>query len=185
MSPFLFALVAVFATSFGARDQLLVARLAERLGGAGGAVVAGSLAAIVSAGLMAWAGGAIAALLPPAARTMLVAFALVAAGIELAWQRGDRAPGEPTRSLFAIFLVALARQVGDAARFCVFALAAFGSAWWLAGAGGALGGIAALALGGAMGAQLERMPVRGIRLALAVVLLVAGVIIGLSARNLV
>jgi putative Ca2+/H+ antiporter (TMEM165/GDT1 family) len=184
MAAFLLALVAVFAVSLGGRDQLLVARLSERLGKGGALLAVGSLASTASALLMAAAGLAIALMLPSSAADMLVAIALLFAAVELAWQRPAKLPEEPTRSLFATLLVLLARQVGDAARFCVFAFAASGSAW-LAGIGGALGGAAALALGIAAAGELERWPLRAVRLTLAAVLLVAAIAVGLTARGIV
>lgn len=184
MAAFLLALVAVFAVSLGGRDQLLVARLAERLGGGGALLAVGALASAASALTMATAGLAMALVLPGAAADMLVAIALLVSAAELAWQRAPRLPEEPTRSRFAAFLVLLARQLGDAARFCVFAFAAGGSAW-LAGLGGALGGTAALALGIALGRELTAWPLRAIRLALAAVLLVAAIAVGLAARGIV
>ncbi|MFA9200550.1 MAG: hypothetical protein ACEQR8_05085 [Cypionkella sp.] len=184
MAAFLLALAAVFAVSLGGRDQLLAARLAQRLGKGGGLLAVGALASTGSALAMAAAGLAMALVLPGAAADMLVAIALLVASIELAWHRRPRLPDEPTRSLFATFLVLLARQLGDAARFCVFAFAAGGSAW-LAGIGGALGGTAALALAVALAGELEAWPLRAIRLALAAVLLVAAVTVGLAARGIV
>lgn len=184
MGSFLFTLVAVFAVSLGGRDQFLVARLAERLGRGGGVLVAGLLSSALSALAMATAGLAMALVLPEPAADMLVAFALVIAAVELAWPRRAALPEEPTRSLFATFIVLLSRQVGDAARFIVFAFAAGGSAW-LAGAGGALGGFAAIAMGAVMGADLVRWPLRPIRLVLAAVLFAVGLTVGLAARGLI
>lgn len=184
MAAFLLALVAVLAVSLGGRDQLLVARLAERLGKGGGLLAVGFLASTITALLMAAAGLAMALLLPGAAADMLVAIALLFAAVELAWQRGTKLPEEPTRSLFATFVVLLARQLGDAARFCVFAFAAGGSAW-LAGIGGALGGTAALALGIALAGELAGWPLRLIRLVLAGVLLITAVGVGLTARGII
>ena len=183
-AAFLLALATTFAVSLGGRDQILVARLAERLGKGSGLLAVGALAATASALLMAVAGLALALVLPGPAADMLVAIGFFLAAIELVWQRPGRLPEEPTRSLFASFLVLLARQVGDAARFCVFAFAAGGSAW-LAGAGGAIGGTAALALGIVLAGDLARWPLRAIRLALAAVLLIAAVTIGLMARGII
>jgi hypothetical protein len=183
-AAFLFALVGVFAVSLGGRDQLLVARLAERLGKGGGLLAIGVLASSVSAFAMAAAGLALALVLPEPAADMLVAIALVVAAVELAWPRRAALPDEPTRSLFAILIVLLSRQLGDAARFLVFAFAAGGSAW-LAGAGGALGGSAATALAVSLGGELGQWPLRAIRLVLAVLIGVAGIAIGLSARGII
>lgn len=184
MASFLMALVAVFAVSIGGRDQMLVARLSERLGGGGALMAVGVLASVVSAGFMAFAGLALALALPDAAADMLVAMGLLVAAFELAWPRRPALPEEPTASLFAAFVVLLARQLGDAARFLVFAFAAGGSAW-LAGGGGALGGAAALMLGMALGGDLARWPLRAMRLCLAAVLLVIAIVAGLSARGII
>ena len=115
---------------------------------------------------------------------MLVAIGLFLAAVELAWPRRNRLPEEPTRSLFAILLVLLARQMGDGARFLVFAFAAGGSAW-LAGAGGTIGGSAALALGIAASGEIPRWPLRWVRLGLASVLATTAVVIGLKVRGLI
>src|SRR3546814_5437124 len=57
-----------------------------------------------------------------------------------------------SRSLGAIGIVLLARQIGDGARFVVFALAAWASLPTAAALGGALGGAAAVTLGWTLGA---------------------------------
>ena len=183
MSSFLFGFALVLLVSIGARDQLLVSRLAGRTGP--GVLLAGSLAAILTAFVMAWGGNYIADLLFPAAKHMLVAFALGAAAIELAWPSKDTSPKEPTHSVVAAFIVILARQIGDAARFIVFALAAATALPALVAAGGALGGIVALAMGWIMGAELEAvLPLRIIRRVLAAAMLVAALVIGLGARGI-
>lgn len=184
MGAFLFALVAVFAVSLGGRDQLLAARLAERLGRGGGLLAVGVLASTLSAFAMAVAGLALALVLPGPAADMLVAIGLLLAAVELAWHRHAALPEEPTRSLFATFVVLLARQIGDGARFLVFAFAAGGSAW-LAGAGGALGGSVAIALGIAASGELTRWPLRWVRIGLAAVLAIGGIVIGLKARGII
>ncbi len=186
MPSFFLTLLAVALTSIGARDQLLVARLSERLGGSAGLLIAGWLSAIVSAAVMAFAGSAIADLLPPAGKLMLASFALILAGAELAWNRKSERPQEPTRSLFAIFAVLLARQVGDGARFLIFALAIATGSAWLAGIGGAIGGVIAVTTGWAMGDELtSKLPLRGIRIGLAVLVLAAGFYAAINARGLI
>ena len=185
MAWFLFAFAAVALASLGSRDQLLVARLAARLGKGAGLLAAGLLAACASAAAMAWAGQALADLVPGDARTMLVALALLLAGAELLWPNRERVPAEPTRSLAATFVVLLARQLGDGARFALFALSAAAPAAMLTGAGGALGGGAAVGLGWGAAAQLETVPWRRVRVALGAALLVAAIAIGLSARGLI
>lgn len=184
MSAFLFAFVAALLIGQGARDQLLVAGMAPRTGG--GILVAGWAAAIASAMVMAFAGGTIANILPTSGRQMLVAFSLVAAAIELAWPNREKPAAEPTWSVFAAFLVLIVRQFGDASRFIIFALAAALAVPSLAAMGGALGGGAALTIGWILRDRLQKdLPLRGIRIAMAVVTLFAGIVIGLTARGIV
>lgn len=184
MSSFLFGFALVLLVSLGARDQLLVARLAGRTGP--GLLVAGALAATASAFLMAWAGQWIAVQLFPEAGKMLVAIALMVAAVELAWPMRREVPREPTHSIFAAFVVLLARQVSDAGRFLVFAVSAWTALPWHSAVGGALGGTGALVLGWTMGNALETsLPLRWIRLALAAVLFLAALRIGLGVRGMV
>lgn len=183
MDTFLLTMLLVFAIAMGGRDQLLVVRLREALGGSAGLLMLGALVAAISAGVMAYAGSAIAALLPSRASNMLVAFALGAAAIELAWPVREKAIGEPTRSFGAIGLVLLAKQMGDGARFVIFALAAAADYPWTAAIGGAFGGAAALTLAWAMGASLTRkFPLQTLRRVFAACLIIAALLIGLNAR---
>ncbi|MCB2087473.1 MAG: hypothetical protein R3E18_12135 [Sphingomonadaceae bacterium] len=185
MPSFLFAFAATLVTSLGARDQLLVAQLSARLGAGVGLLFTAWLAAILSASIMAWGGDAIAALMPDAGKTMLVAFALAAAAFELAWPNKEKSPREPTRSLVAAFIVLLARQMGDASRFLVFAFAVATGVPLLAGIGGALGGGLALTLGWMAGQDLGNWPLRAIRLGIAVVTGIAALMAGLAARGII
>ena len=139
MDSFLFSLLLVFALALGGRDQWLVARWADALGRRVSLLLVGVAAASCTAALMAWAGAGFADRLPPRAAQMLVAFALAIAGAELAWPVRLKEPREPTRSLGAIALVLAGRQVGDAARFAVFAFAAHAHWPVTAAIGGALG----------------------------------------------
>ncbi|MBI1402228.1 MAG: hypothetical protein GC147_03310 [Porphyrobacter sp.] len=183
MASFLLALLLVGVLSLGARDQWLVARWADGLGQRASLLLVAIAAAAFSAALMAWAGAGLAALLPPRAARMLVAAALAIAAFELGWPVRQTVPREPTRSLGAIFIVLAARQVGDAARFTVLALAAAAHLPAVAALGGAVGGAAALALGWALGASgLVRWPLRGLRRGLGLCLILAALFIGLNAR---
>ncbi|WP_435416911.1 hypothetical protein WAB17_08410 [Parerythrobacter aurantius] len=183
MSSFLFGFALVLLVSLGARDQLLMAQLSGRTGP--GVLVAGLLAALASSCLMAWAGTVVAAQLFPEAGRMLIAIALAVAAVELAWPIRSQPLREPTHSVFAAFLVLLARQIGDAGRFIVFAVSAWTALPWLAAAGGALGGAGALAIGWAMGPALgQTLPLRAIRRVLSAVLFLAALAIGLDVRGM-
>ncbi|RDC60719.1 hypothetical protein HME9302_01934 [Alteripontixanthobacter maritimus] len=190
MASLLFAFVAVLLFSTGARDQIIVARLSETLGSkARPAVPLLLIACIVSAGtaaIMTAAGASIAAILPSAAKTMLVALALLLAAGELLWPNRMATPEEPTRSVAAIGAVLFLRQLTDAARFAIFALAAATGVPWLAGFGGALGAMLALTAAWWMAGEWEALlPLRLIRVALGVVTGVLAIVIGLSARGLI
>ncbi|WP_285711508.1 hypothetical protein [Erythrobacter oryzae] len=183
MDGFLLAMLLVAMLATGGRDQLMVAQWAGRLGQSAPLLALAMACASISAGVMAFIGAEFAALLPRRAAQMLVAFALAIAAGELALPVRLKPPAEPTRSLPALGIVLLARQLGDGARFAVFALAAW-TVWPVtAGLGGAIGGAATVALGWAAGAEtLARWPLRMIRLMLAVCLGIAALFIGISAR---
>lgn len=186
MDTFLFSLLAVALLSTGGRDQLLVARLAATLGPNRALLALAMAVSTASAAAMAWAGASIAALLPGPAAQMLIAFALLAAAAELLWPVHFVRPREPTRSLGAVGLVLLVRQLVDAARFAVFALAAASVVAPLAGLGGALGGAVSLALAWTLGEELERLlPLAAIRRVLGLVSLVLAAWIALGARGLI
>lgn len=183
MDGFLLSLLLVAALATGGRDQWLVAQWSRGLGQSGGLLAVAALCAIVSAAAMAWVGAGFAAWLPRRAGQMLVAFALVMAAGELALPFSLKAPKEPTRSLAAIAIVLLSRQIGDGARFAIVALAAWTHLPFTAGLGGAIGGLAAVALGWAAGPEtLSRWPLRPMRLALALALGVTALFVGLDAR---
>jgi len=184
MEDLLLSLLLVFLLSLGGRDQLLVAQLAEALGRLGQLLGLGLACAAASAAIMAWAGASLAVILPGRAAGMLAAGLLAIAAVEMAWPARAKPPAEPTRSLGAIGIVLLARQVGDAARLVVLALAARAINPEVTASGGAIGGGAAIAIGWFAGAErLARLPLRPIRLVLAAILLIAALFIGLNALN--
>lgn len=173
----------VASLAAGGRDQWMVAHWAAALGQSLPLLALAVVSSGLAAGAMAWIGAEFASMLPRRAAQMLVAFALAIAAAELALPVRPKAPEEPTRSLGAIFVVLLARQIGDAARFAVFALAAWTVLPVTAGLGGALGGAVAVGLGWAAGpATLARLPLRMVRMGLAVALAIAALFIGLDAR---
>ncbi len=186
MTSLLFALVASFLAATGARDQLIVAQIRARLGPSPGLLAVALASATGTAFIAAWVGGRLGRTMSADATTMFVAVALLLGAVECAWPNRLRPPEEPTRSLGAIAIVLFARQLTDASRFLVAAFAAGFASPTLAGLGGAIGGGAALAIGWAAGESLERgLPLRGLRMALAGVLFVLALLVGLSARGLI
>lgn len=185
MPAFFLALLLAAAASFGRRDQLLVAHLSGRLGQSMALLVTAWAAACVTAALAAAAGGMLAVMLPPAAKHMLVALALLVGAVETLWPWRIKRPDEPTRSAFAIFVVLVAQQIGDSARFLILAIAIVAGNPVLAGLGGALGSGAALTAAWALGDTMDRhVPLRAVGYVLAGAMALAGVYIGLSTRGL-
>lgn len=184
MTEFFLALVAVVFASLGSREQVLIASLSARLGQHAGLIAVASIASALSAAIVAVAGSAIAALLPPAAKTMLVAMAMLFAAVEMAWPTRDHAPQEPTRSLGAIGIVLAAQQLRDGPRFLIFVIAAGFASPLFAGIGGALGGIVAALLAWGLADDLLRWRLRAVRRVLAAALAIAAIVTGLAARGL-
>ncbi len=185
MPAFFLALVLALLGSTGGRDQRLVATLTARFGAGFGLLAVAWLSTAISSTALALAGSAIADLMAPDAKSMLVAFVLLLGAAELAWPRRPEEPEEPTRSLFAILLVMLSRQAGDAARFLVFAVSVATGAPVLAAIGGFLGGAASLTLGWMLRSEgIDFAKLKTARLAIAVLFAIAGILIGLSARHI-
>lgn len=185
MPSFFLALIAAAAATLGGREAVRVARLSATLGQAAGLLVACWVACAIACVLAARIGAGISAQLVPDAQAMLVAIALLLAGLELAILRPGRAPAEPTRSLGAILIVLSAAQVTAAAGFLVFALAGATGVPWLAAAGGAIGSGAVLTAAWAAGAEWEaRLPLGPVRYAVAGLLLLAALLTGLNARGI-
>jgi hypothetical protein len=152
---FLFALLAVALAGIGARDQILLAQLGVAQGRRPAQLVTAMLSGTLAACAAGWAAQAAAPEFAPALRPMMAAIALALAGGESLLLRPPRPPREPTHSLGASAIVLFAHQLTDAARILVFALALTDPATaWLAVAGGAVGGGAALAIGWLSGGWL-------------------------------
>ena len=185
MPSFFLALIAAAAATLGGREAVRVARLSAALGAGTGLLVACWLGCVVACALSAWLGAGIAGQLGPDAKSMLVAIALLLAGLELTVLRPTRAPAEPTRSFGAILLVLGAAQLTAAGGFLVFALAGATALPTLAAAGGALGSGAVLTAAWSMGAEWEtRLPLRWVRYGVATALVLAALVTGLSARGI-
>ncbi|MEL6237828.1 MAG: hypothetical protein AAFQ90_04450 [Pseudomonadota bacterium] len=191
MDSFLLCLLLVAGTSLGARDQIIVAQLSDAMAVGKGddirrpipLLAIGLVCAAVTAGLMAYGATLIANLLPRRAALMLVSFALAIAAFELAWPVRLKPMREPTQSAPAIAVVLLWRQMGDAARFAIFAFAAAATYPVTAWLGGALGGAAAVVFGWMLGLKvLTRWPLVWVRRSMAVALIIAALFIGLNAR---
>lgn len=185
MQSLFLSLLAVAVVTLAGREAVRVARLSAALGQAYGVLLAAWTGALMLGGA-AWAGAQVAVHLHPDARAMMVAFALILAGIELWFMRAPREPAEPTRSFGAIALVFASMQLTGTAGLLVFALAGAAGIPWLAGGGGILGAGAALTAAWAVGADWDRPVLQHYaRLVIAAVLVGTGLWMGLAARGII
>ena len=146
MQGMIFAFFATLISGMGARDQVLVAVLSDRLGRRVSVLVIACLTGAFACGFAAWATQEFSAELNYPARLVLACFALAAGGVESLLIGPRRRAKEPTRSLFAAALVLLMDQMADASRFLVLAIA-LATDPISAGVGGALGNAVSLGIG--------------------------------------
>lgn len=174
MPSFFLSFVACALVVGAGAESTLVSRLTAALGSQRGLMNVLWASAIATAAFSAALGASLAPMLPPDAKLVFAAVALAFASAELVLRRSKPRPIEPTRSLGAIFLVLLARQGTDAARFIVLALATATAAPAMAAAGGAAGSGAVLTIAALAGSRWEaRMPLQLMRLSAAAVLGIA------------
>ena len=186
MPAFFLPLVACAIASIGARDQMLVARLAAATGQGRSLLTLIFLSCAFSAALAAWFGDLVSGMLPRDAKRALVAIAMLLAALELAWPWRNDEIREPTRSMGATLLVLGAQQLTDAARFLIFALAAALPSPALVAAGGFLGSSAVLAWAWSDPQWFARRRLmRRVRQGVAAILFLLAVVMGLMARRLI
>ncbi|GFZ98153.1 hypothetical protein GCM10010923_02830 [Blastomonas marina] len=179
MAALMFAFVAAFLVTMGARDQVLVSDLSAK--GHGAALPVGVVAGWAASALAGYGAGYVLPALVPDARDIIGAVAAIFSGLELLLLRPGRAPKEPTHSVGAASLVLIAHQITDAARFLAFGIGAAYAAAIPAAMGCAAGGTMALGLG-ALGVVDPRARWIAIgRRIFAVVLLVLGLWLGWQA----
>ena len=188
MDALMAALVAAMMAQASDRTPWLAARLAQQFAKPGLVIVGTVIALATSNAIGAALGAAIAPLLTPNARALLLSFALLSAGLAALWppkplpQPGGRTLGP----ILTAFIVLLASSMGDRTQFLTSAIAARGATPIFTAIGATLGSMAihlpAIAAGEA---ARPRLPLTPIRLAIALVFLIAGAIAGLSALRLI
>ena len=147
MNGAIFALVACFLATIGARDQMLLAALTVRQGWRTSLVVMALMTGAVASAVAAVVALEAVGLFNHKVQLVIAAIGLALAGGESLLRRPRRIPDEPTSSLFAAMLVLLADQVTDPARFIIFAFTISTGEPIQAAAGGVMGCGAALVLG--------------------------------------
>lgn len=181
MALALIIMLASFVAALGGRAQFTVARLGTALGRSRQLLIAALLTAALTAIAMALAGQFLALPLDGEGGQWLLGAALVLAAAELAWPVRIATPAEPTRSLGAITLVLLARQLLDAPRWFAFAGAIAMTDAFPAVAGAAIGAGLALLIGWLVPGRVEHSAsLARLRLSLAIGSLLAALLIVFS-----
>lgn len=186
MDALLSAFVAAFLAEWGDKTQLIVALLAARAGGPGRVMLGLVAAALLSSAAAAFAGGLIGSTITIRAMSLMVALALLFGGVGGLIRRKPPSIGSSrTPVILAAAILCLAAEMGDRTQFLTFALAGRFDEPALAAAG-ATAGIAAAALPAALlGAAFQTaVPLRPIRLGIALLFLVIGFVVAVHALRL-
>jgi putative Ca2+/H+ antiporter (TMEM165/GDT1 family) len=177
--------VAAFLCAWGDRTQMLAATLAAGTRKPG-QIFAGLILAVLASNVVAaMAGDWIAGTITIRAMTLLTALALLFAGISGFIPRKQKPETAARLPLLATFILCLAAEMGDRIQFLTFALAGRFDSAPLAAAGATAGLVAACIPAVMLGDELQStVPVRGIRWAVAGVMLVVGFIVAVKALQL-
>ena len=180
------ALVAALLVQATDRGAWLAARLGDRFDRQG-AAIAGLVIALAIVNAIAVAGAMlIAPLLSPNARALLLALALISAGGGTLFAPKPPAGTFRGGAFVASLAAMLALGIGDRMQFITFALAVRTPIPALAAIGATLGGVAVLIPALFAGERLyARIPGRAVRLPVAALLLITGIVIGLGALRLI
>ncbi len=188
MDALLTSFVAAALGEWGDKTQLLVIALAVRYRRPL-PILAGIFVAALANSLIAAFGGALVhAMITPRAASLLVALALVFAGV--AGLIRPKAYESAGTSRAGPFLVAAASffvlEFGDKTQFLTFAFAVQFNAFALAAAGATAGILVSSVPAAVLGDTLAKAaPLKGIRIGMGILFLVVGLIVGVSARRLV
>ena len=172
----------------GDRTPWLAAILADRYRTPGIVIVAAALALAANYALGVVGGLVIGPLLTPEARLLLLAMALVLAGIGMPWRTRapDRLSGW-TLGAWGTSIAGLAIMVlGDRMQFIAAALSMRSPLPWLSAIGATLGALAVTVPAILIGESgWTALPHRAIRAGTAAILIVAGLVIGVNGLRLV
>jgi Ca2+/H+ antiporter, TMEM165/GDT1 family len=188
LEALLTSFVAAALGEWGDKTQLLVIALAVRYRRPI-PILAGILVAALANSLIAAFGGVIVhSMVTLRALSLLVALALVFAGVAglirpKPYQSAGTSRAGPFLVAAASFFVL---EFGDKTQFLTFALAAQFNALALAAAGATAGVLVSNLPAAVLGDRLAKAaPLKGIRLGVGALFLVAGLVVGLSARRLI
>lgn len=181
------ALVAALLTQASDRTPWTAALLGDRYAGKGAVIAATALALALGNALGVVGGIIVAPLLSPNASALLLAFALVSAGVSACWPIKPARLREWRVGAFMTSLVSIGMLgFGDRTQFITAALAARSTTPALAAVGATIGALAVnvpVILLGTRG--LRQAPTTALRLTAAVLLLGFGAVQGMGALRLI
>lgn len=188
MDALMAALLLGALTQAADRTPWLAAILADRWRAPGRVIAAAAVALAANYAIGTIGGMAVAALLTPEARLLLLALALVLAGVGTGWRAkrpedlaGWRIGRTPT-ALAGLFIMAF----GDRMQFIAAALAARSPLPWAAAIGATIGALTIVIVATTLGERAWlALPLRAIRIANVVLLTIAGGVLGLHAVALI
>lgn len=188
MDALLTTFIAAFLAEWGDKTQLLVVALAVRYRRPGPILAGVALAALANSLIGAFGGSLLNGFITLRAISLLVALALIFAGIGAVM--GSKKPDMGSTWRTGAFLTSLGcfflLEFGDKTQFVTAAFAAQFDSVVLAALGATAGVAAASAPAAILGERLApTIPVRGIRIAAAILLLLAGCIVAVKALRLV
>jgi putative Ca2+/H+ antiporter (TMEM165/GDT1 family) len=165
---------------------LIVAMLAARSDRPGRVLIGLFVAALVSSLAAAYAGILIGAAITIRAMTLMVALALLFAGVSGLIRRTEPTAGSSkTPLILAAFVLCLAAEIGDRTQFLTFALAGRFNSPALAAAGATAGIFSAALPAALLGARLKTIvPMRALRIGGAILFLLAGFFTAINALQL-
>ncbi|HEX8261761.1 MAG TPA: TMEM165/GDT1 family protein [Allosphingosinicella sp.] len=187
MEALLISFIAAALGEWGDKTQLLVIALAARYRRPL-PILAGVLAAALANSLIAAFGGALVHdMVAPRAASLLVALALIFAGVAglirpKPYESAGTSRGGPFLVAAASFFVL---EFGDKTQFLTFAIAARFDAFALAAAGATAGIMAGSVPAALLGQGLAKaVPLKALRIGFGALFLAVGLVVGLSARRL-
>ena len=188
MEALLTSFVAAALGEWGDKTQWLVIALAARYRRPLPILAGIFVAALANSLIAAFGGSLVHAMITPRAASLLVALALVFAGV--AGLIRPRAYESAGTSRAGPFLVAAASffvlEFGVKTQFLTFAVAAQFNAFALAAAGATAGVMASSVPAALLGEALRgAVPLKGLRIGLGILFLAIGLIVGVNARRLV
>ena len=188
MDALMAALVLGALTQVGDKTPWLAAILSDRFKTPGLVIFAAVVALAINNAIGVVGGVFIASLITPNAKLLLLALALVLAGltIQLRPKTIDRLEGWRIGAFATSVLGLVIMAFGDRMQFVTGALATRSPVPWLAAVGATIGAMAVCVPAILVGeARWRALPLKPVRIASGVVLTLAGIILGLSGMGLI